>query len=97
MTQKRFKEKKEHTEEIRLNKFLSDAGYCSRREADRLIEQGKVTVNEQRAVTGQKVTLNDIIKVKGEIVKREEEQILLAFNKPGGVECTTAVSYTHLY
>lgn len=89
MTQKRFKEKKERTEEIRLNKFLSDAGYCSRREADRLIEQGKVTVNEQMAVTGQKVTLNDVIKVKGEIIKREEEQIVLAFNKPVGVECTT--------
>lgn len=41
------------------------------------------------AVTGQKVTLNDVIKVKGEIIKREEEQIVLAFNKPVGVECTT--------
>ena len=55
----RLKEKKSADEQIRLNKFLSDAGYCSRREADRLVEQGVVKVNGKTAVMGQKVTIND--------------------------------------
>lgn len=85
----RFKNEKSADEQIRLNKFLSDAGFCSRREADRLIEQGKVMVNGSVAVMGQKVTLNDEVKVGDEFVSREEEQILIAFNKPVGVECTS--------
>ena len=89
MTEKRLKQQKTNTEEIRLNKFLSDSGFCSRREADRLIEGGKVTVNHEIAVMGQKVTLKDIVKVNGQIISREEEQIVIAFNKPVGVECTT--------
>ena len=76
-------------EQIRLNKFLSDAGYCSRREADRLVEQGVVKVNGKNAVMGQKVTINDSIMVKGKNISREEEQILIALNKPVGIECTT--------
>ena len=75
-------------EEIRLNKFLSDAGVCSRREADRLTEAGKVTINDRVAVLGDKITLEDVVKVNGEVVSREEEQIIIAFNKPEGVECT---------
>ncbi|RHD17469.1 23S rRNA pseudouridine(2604) synthase RluF [Eubacterium ventriosum] len=74
---------------MRLNKFLSDAGYCSRREADRLVEQGVVKVNGKTAVMGQKVTINDSIMVKGKNISREEEQILIALNKPVGIECTT--------
>lgn len=89
MTEKRLKQQKTNTEEIRLNKFLSDSGFCSRREADRLIEGRKVTVNSETAVMGQKVTLKDIVKVNGQIISREEEQIVIAFNKPVGVECTT--------
>ena len=85
----RLKEKKSVDEQIRLNKFLSDAGYCSRREADRLVEQGVVKVNGKTAVMGQKVTINDSIMVKGKNISREEEQIVIAFNKPVGVECTT--------
>lgn len=76
-------------EEIRLNKFLSDAGVCSRREADRLIEAGRIMVNDKLPVMGQKVTSKDIVKVDNKIVSREEEQIVIAFNKPVGVECTT--------
>ena len=72
-----------------MNKFLSDAGYCSRREADRLVEQGVVKVNGKTAVMGQKVTINDSIMVKGKNISREEEQILIALNKPVGIECTT--------
>ena len=85
----RLKEKKSADEQIRLNKFLSDAGYCSRREADRLVEQGVVKVNGKTAVMGQKVTINDNIMVKGKNISREEEQILIALNKPVGIECTT--------
>lgn len=85
----RLKEKKSADEQIRLNKFLSDAGYCSRREADRLVEQGVVKVNGKTAVMGQKVTINDSITVKGKNISREEEQILIALNKPVGIECTT--------
>lgn len=88
MKEKRLKEKKANTEEIRLNKFLSDAGYCSRREADRRIDKGEVTVNNQVAVMGQKVTLDDVVRVRGQLISREEEQIVIAFNKPVGVECT---------
>lgn len=85
----RLKEKKSADEQIRLNKFLSDAGYCSRREADRLVEQGVVKVNGKTAAMGQKVTINDSIMVKGKNISREEEQILIALNKPVGIECTT--------
>lgn len=85
----RLKEKKSADEQIRLNKFLSDAGYCSRREADRLVEQGVVKANGKTAVMGQKVTINDSIMVKGKNISREEEQILIALNKPVGIECTT--------
>ena len=78
-------------EEIRLNKFLSDAGVCSRREADREIEAGKVLVNGVKAVVGQKVKETDKIMFHGENVARTHERnILLAVNKPVGVVCTTA-------
>lgn len=85
----RLKEKKENSELIRLNKFLSDAGVCSRREADRLVEQGRVTINGTKAVMGQKVTIEDDVVVDGNPVSREEERILIVFNKPVGIECTT--------
>lgn len=74
---------------IRLNKYLSDAAVCSRREADKMIEQGLVLVDGKVAVMGQKVTCNQKIECKGRIVSREEELILLAFNKPKGIICST--------
>ena len=89
MDNKRLKEQKSNTEEIRLNKFLSDAGFCSRRQSDRLIEEGHVKVNNETALMGQKVNLLDKVTVDGKEVSREEEQIVIAFNKPVGVECTT--------
>ena len=74
----------------RLNKFLSEAGYCSRREADRLIEAGRVTINDVVPEMGTKVGSNDIVKVDGEqIGKRKKEFVYLAFNKPIGIVCTT--------
>ena len=77
-------------EEIRINKYLSDAGVCSRREADKLLEAGKITVNGEIAVTGQKVTGKERICVKGVLVEPEKEEILLAFHKPKGIVCTTS-------
>jgi len=75
--------------EVRINKYLSEAGVCSRREADRLIEAGKVMIDGKLAITGSKVTDAQVVKVNGTTVTKEEELILLAFNKPVGVVCTT--------
>ncbi|MDD3219473.1 MAG: pseudouridine synthase [Lachnospiraceae bacterium] len=75
-------------EEIRLNKYLSEAGVCSRREADRLIEQGLVTIEGIKAVTGQKVQNGQKVCVKGKEVKKQEPQVLLALYKPRGIVCT---------
>lgn len=78
-------------EEIRLNKFLSEKGICSRREADRLVEAGKVTVNGIKAVMGMKVSYKDEIVVDGKLMEhRQVKRVLLAVNKPRGVVCTTA-------
>ncbi len=74
--------------EIRLNKYLSDAGVCSRREADRLIESGKVTVDGKRAEMGMKVTENQIVCVGKKPVKPKDEMVLIAVNKPVGIVCT---------
>lgn len=77
-------------EKIRLNKFLSEAGICSRRKADEYIEAGKVTVDGKIAQTGMRVSQNQKIEVEGMMAKKEEEFILLAFNKPKGVVCTAS-------
>lgn len=73
---------------IRINKFLSDAGYCSRRQADKLIENGAVTLDGKTAKLGDQVSKNQQVKVHGKPVNYVEELILIAFNKPVGVECT---------
>ena len=77
-------------EDIRLNKFMADCGHCSRREADRLIEAGKVSVNGKVAEMGMRVTDDDKVMVDGKVLKREEKTILLIFNKPPGITCTAA-------
>lgn len=77
-------------QEIRLNKYLSDAGVCSRREADRWIEKGRVLVDGTLAVMGQKIRMNQLVLIDGKPVKEEEEKVLLAFNKPKGIVCTTS-------
>ena len=76
-------------EDMRLNKYLSDAGYCSRREADRLIAEGKVTVDGKTAQTGMRVTGDQLVKVCGKTVSRGDELVLIALNKPRGIVCTT--------
>ncbi len=75
-------------ESVRLNKYLSEAGVCSRREADRLIESGKVTVDGERAQTGMRVLKGQIVKVGKKTVSRQDELVVLAVNKPKGIVCT---------
>ena len=75
----------------RINKYLSEVGYCSRREADRLILEGKVTINGKIPEIGTKVEESDQVEVKGQRIEKSKRQknIYLAFNKPVGVVCTT--------
>ena len=73
---------------IRLNKYLSEAGICSRREADRQIEQGNVQIDGVTASMGMKVLPGQGVTFKGRPVSKEEEMILLALNKPVGIVCT---------
>lgn len=78
-------------ETVRLNKFLSEKGICSRREADRLVDEGKVMVNGVCAVMGQKVSSADEIVVEGKKVSTKQvKPVLIAVNKPAGIVCTTA-------
>ena len=74
---------------VRINKYLSEAGFCSRREADRLIEASRVTINDQVPEIGTKVQDGDVVKVDGKIVTNENKRIYLAFHKPVGVVSTT--------
>ena len=75
-------------EAVRINKYLSEAGVCSRREADRKIEKGEITINGRIAVAGDKVCPTDEVLVCGKSIKKEEEMILIALNKPAGIVCT---------
>ena len=74
--------------ETRLNKYLSESGVASRRGADRLVEEGRVTINGRAAVIGDKVRDGDTVAVDGKAVRPPEEDIILAYNKPRGVTCT---------
>lgn len=74
----------------RINKYLSEVGYCSRREADKLIEAGRVTINGEVPEMGTKISPNDLVAVDGEPIKNSKESfVYLAFNKPIGIVCTT--------
>ena len=75
-------------EPVRLNKYLSEAGVCSRREADRLIENGRVTVDGKAAQTGMRITPGQVVRIGGKIVSKQDEMIVLAVNKPRGIVCT---------
>jgi 23S rRNA pseudouridine2604 synthase len=75
---------------IRLNKYLSEAGYCSRRSADKLISEGRVTINDVVPEMGTKVIPNDEVKVDGKIILNDtKKRTYIAFNKPVGIVCTT--------
>ena len=75
---------------VSINKFISQSGRCSRREADRLIEQGRVTINNRTARKGNRVIPGDQVVVDGERIKsKRKEQVLIALHKPKGITCTT--------
>ncbi|QYJ67373.1 23S rRNA pseudouridine(2604) synthase RluF [Flavobacterium litorale] len=74
----------------RLNKFISETGYCSRREADKLVEEGRVTINGVVPEMGTKVTIDDEVRIDGKLIREKTgKRTYLAFNKPVGIECTT--------
>ena len=77
------------SEGIRLNKYIASSGLCSRREADTLIENGKVTINGIVALQGSKVLDGDVVEVNGRKVTPEDDMVYIAFNKPLGITCTT--------
>jgi 23S rRNA pseudouridine2604 synthase len=80
----------EEVKYTRINKYLSEVGFCSRRAADKLIEQGLVTINGKVPEMGTKVCANDEVRVEGKIIQeRKEANIYIAFNKPIGIVCTT--------
>ena len=79
----------DENDEIRINKFLSESGVCSRREADRYITEGKVKIDGIIAEMGSKVTKDSVVTFLDKPIKREEKLVLIAFNKPEGIVCTT--------
>jgi len=72
-----------------LNKYISDSGFCSRREPDRYIEECRVTINGQDAQKGNRVQDGDVVKVDGEPLRKKKETVYIMLNKPKGVTCTT--------
>ena len=78
-----------HPDSKRLNKAISDSGFCSRRQADKLIEQGRVSINDQVATLGDRTMPGDEIKINGQSLNKVEELVYIALNKPVGITCTT--------
>ena len=81
--------KNEIRDEVRLNKYISETGFCSRREADKLIEQGRVKIDGVKASTGMKVSKGQSVFIDGKPLKVENELVYIALNKPVGITCTT--------
>lgn len=76
------------SETVRINKYIANAGVCSRRDADKLIDAGKVTVNGKMAMQGMTVTSQDTVCVNGKVIKAKDDKVVLAFYKPIGITCT---------
>ena len=72
-----------------LNKYISETGFCSRREADKYIDQGRVTINDNVAIKGNRVLPGDTVEVDGEPLKKKDKIVYIVFNKPVGITCTT--------
>ncbi|HAT4191831.1 TPA: 23S rRNA pseudouridine(2604) synthase RluF [Clostridium perfringens] len=81
--------KNEIRDKVRLNKYISETGFCSRREADKLIEQGRVKIDGLKATTGMKVSKGQSVFIDGKPLKVENELVYIALNKPVGITCTT--------
>ena len=75
--------------DISLNKYISDSGFCSRREADKYIEECRVTINDKDAQKGNRVSEGDVVKIDGESIKKKKTAVYLLLNKPKGITCTT--------
>ena len=80
---------KEKSEEIRLNKYISETGFCSRREADNLIENKRVKIDGVVAETGMKVSKSNVVTIDNKVIKNNNDIIYIALNKPVGITCTT--------
>ena len=78
---------------MRLNQYIASCGLCSRREADKLIAAGKVSVNDVTASFGTKLEDGDVVKVEGKQIKQKSEHIVLAYYKPRGIVCTEKDSH----
>lgn len=76
------------SEVVRINKYIANAGVCSRRDADKLVEQGKVTVNGKIATCGMSVSEEDTVCVNGKAIRGRDNKVVLAFYKPVGITCT---------
>ena len=77
------------SDSVRLNKYIADSGYCSRREADKIITDGRVTINDMPTELGQRVFSEDIVKIDGEPILPDDDLVYLAVHKPTGITCTT--------
>ena len=85
--------KKQETDQgIQINKYISNAGFCSRREADKLVEEARVTINDDLALSASRVMAGDIVAIDGEKLKSNQRPIYIALNKPVGVTSTTDAS-----
>ena len=76
------------SETVRINKYIANAGICSRRDADKLVESGKVTVNGLVATQGMGIHVGDTVCVNGKVIKAKDDKVILAFYKPVGITCT---------
>ncbi|WP_037292128.1 pseudouridine synthase [Saccharibacillus sacchari] len=79
---------------MRINKYISETGYCSRRETDRLIAAGRITINGETCAAGAEVEASDEVKIDGQPIPRKEAPVYLALNKPRGIVCTHAKGVT---
>jgi 23S rRNA pseudouridine2604 synthase len=77
--------------DISLNKYISDTGFCSRREADKYIDDCRVTINGNDAMKGNRVKEGDVVKIDGELLKKKKSDVYIMFNKPKGITCTTDI------
>lgn len=78
-----------HPDSIRINKAISDSGFCSRREADTIIEKGRVTVNGEKSALGDRVMPGDEVRIDGKLITENENLVYIMLNKPVGITCTT--------
>ena len=86
------------SDSVRINKFLSEAGFCSRREADKLIDAGAVKINGKVPERGTKVNKGDMVTVHGqEVGRKQEERIYIAFNKPIGMSTSPVISFPRIF